>query len=161
SLHIAAVELENLTGAKLTAVHYRGSAPALSDVTAGHIDAGIMGPSVALGSGKAGALKMLALRSGKRGPQFPGIPTIDETGPGYEAGVSFGLFAPMGTPDDIIRKVNADVRNIVSDPEFREKYLEPFAVQPLPGPLDAFAEFLRKDSLKWGQIINAANMKIE
>jgi tripartite-type tricarboxylate transporter receptor subunit TctC len=161
SLHIAAVELESLTGTKLTAVHYRGSAPALSDVIAGHIDAVIMGPSVALSSVKAGALKMLALGSDKRVPQFSDVPTIGETVPGYEASVSFGLFAPMGSPADIIRKVNADVEKIVSDPEFQKKYLEPFAVQPLPGPLDAFAEFLRKDSVKWGQIINAANMKIE
>jgi tripartite-type tricarboxylate transporter receptor subunit TctC len=161
SLHIAAVELENLTGTKLTAVHYRGSAPALSDAIAGHIDAVIMGPSVALSSVKAGALKMLALGSDKRVPQFPDVPTIAETVPGYEASVSFGLFAPMGTPDGIIQKVNGDVLKIVSDPEFQKKYLEPFAVQPLPGPLDAFAEFLRKDSAKWGQIINAANMKIE
>jgi tripartite-type tricarboxylate transporter receptor subunit TctC len=161
SLHIAAVELENLTGTKLTAVHYRGSAPALSDAIAGHIDAVIMGPSVALSSVKAGALKMLALGSDQRVPQFPDVPTIAETVPGYEASVSFGLFAPMGTPDGIIQKVNGDVLKIVSDPEFQKKYLEPFAVQPLPGPLDAFAEFLRKDSAKWGQIINAANMKIE
>jgi tripartite-type tricarboxylate transporter receptor subunit TctC len=161
SLHIAAVELENLTGTKLTAVHYRGSAPALSDVIAGHIDAVIMGPSVALSSVKAGALKMLALGSDQRLPQFPDVPTIGETVPGYEASVSFGLFAPMGSPAEIIRKVNADVQKIVSDPGFQKKYLEPFAVQPLPGPLDAFAEFLREDSAKWGQIINAANVKIE
>jgi tripartite-type tricarboxylate transporter receptor subunit TctC len=161
SLHIAAVELENLTGTKLTAVHYRGSAPALSDMIAGHIDAVIMGPSVALSSVKAGALKMLALGSDKRVPQFPDVPTIAETVPGYEASVSFGLFAPMETPAEIIRKVNADVQKIVGDPEFQKKFLEPFAVQPLPGPLDAFAEFLRKDSAKWGQIINAANVKIE
>ncbi len=120
SLHIAAVELENLTGTKLTSVHYRGSAPALSDVIAGHIDAVIMGPSVALSSVKAGALKMLALGSDKRVPQFPDVPTIAETVPGYEASVSFGLFAPMGTPADIIRKVNADVQKIVSDPEFQK-----------------------------------------
>jgi tripartite-type tricarboxylate transporter receptor subunit TctC len=161
SLHIAAVELENLTGTKLTAVHYRGSAPALSDVIAGHIDAVIMGPSVALSSVKAGALKMLALGSDKRVPQFPEVPTIAETVPGYEASVSFGLFAPMETPAEIIRKVNADVQKIIGDPEFQKKFLEPFAVQPLPGPLDAFAEFLSKDSAKWGQIINAANVKIE
>jgi tripartite-type tricarboxylate transporter receptor subunit TctC len=161
SLHIAAVELENLTGTKLTAVHYRGSAPALSDVIAGHIDAVIMGPSVALSSVKAGALKMLALGSDKRVPQFPDVPTIAETVPGYEASVSFGLFAPTGSPAEVIRKINADVQKIVGDPEFQKKYLEPFAVQPLPGPLDAFAEFLRKDSAKWGQIINAANVKIE
>jgi len=161
ALHIAGVELENLTGTKMTAVHYRGSAPALSDVIAGHIDAVIMGPSVALSSVKAGTLKMLAFGSAKRVPQFPDVPTIAETVPGYEASVSFGLFAPMGSPADVILKVNADVQKIVSDPEFQKRYLEPFAVQPVPGSLDAFAKYLHKDSAKWGQIIKAANVKIE
>ena len=161
ALHIAGVELENLTGTKMTAVHYRGAAPALSDVIAGHIDAVIMGPSVALSSVKAGKLKMLAFGSDKRVPQFPDVPTVAETVPGYEASVSFGLFAAAGTPADIVRKVNADVQKIVSDPEFQKKYLERFAVQPVPGPLDGFAEYLRKDSAKWGKVIDTAHVTIE
>ena len=161
ALHIAGVELENLSGTKMTAVHYRGAAPALSDVIAGHINAVIMGPSVALDSVKAGKLKMLAFGSDKRVPQFPNVPTIAETIPGYEASVSFGLFAPADTPGDIVRKVNGDVQKIVADPEFQKKYFEPFAVQPIPGSLDAFAEYLRNDSAKWGEVINAANVKIE
>ncbi|MGA2942344.1 MAG: tripartite tricarboxylate transporter substrate binding protein [Xanthobacteraceae bacterium] len=161
ALHIAELELENLTGIKITAVHYRGAAPALSDVIAGHIDAVIMGPSVALSSVSTGRLKMLALGSEKRVPQFPDVPTIAETVPGYEASVSFGLFATAGTPADIIKKVNADVQMVITDPEFQKKYLEPFAVQPVPGPLEAFAEYLRNDSTKWGRVIKAANVKIE
>ena len=161
ALHIAGVELENLTGTKMTAVHYRGAAPALGDVIAGHIDAVIMGPSVALSSVNAGKLKMLAFGSDKRVPQFPDVPTIAETVPGYEASVSFGLFAAAGTPADIIRKVNADVQKIVSDPEFQKKYLARFAVQPVPGSLDGFAEYLRKDSAKWGKVIDTAHVTIE
>jgi tripartite-type tricarboxylate transporter receptor subunit TctC len=161
ALHIAGLELENLAGIKMTAVHYRGAAPALTDVIAGHIDAVIMGPSVALSSVRAGQLKMLAFGSEKRVPQFPDVPTIAETVPGYEASVSFGLFAATGTPADVIEKVNADVQKIVSDPDFQKKYLEPFAVQPVPGPLDAFADYLRKDSAKWGEVIKAANVKLE
>jgi tripartite-type tricarboxylate transporter receptor subunit TctC len=161
ALHIAGLELDNLAGINMTAVHYRGAAPALTDVIAGHIDAVIMGPSVALTSVSAGKLKMLAFGSEKRVPQFPDVPTIAETVRGYEASVSFGLFAPTGTPADIIKKVNADVQKIVSDPEFEKKYLEPFAVQPIPGSLDGFAEFLRKDSAKWGEVIRTANVKLE
>ncbi len=161
ALHIAEVELENLTGTRMTAVHYRGAAPALSDVIAGHIDAVIMGPSVALSSVQAGKLKMLAFGSDKRLPQFPDVPTIAEAVPGYEASVSFGLFAAAGTPADIIRKVNDDVQKIVSDPEFQKKYLERFAVQPVPGSLDAFADYLRKDSAKWGKVIDTAHVTIE
>jgi tripartite-type tricarboxylate transporter receptor subunit TctC len=161
ALHIAGLEMENLTGVKMTAVHYRGAAPALSDVIAGHIDAVIMGPSVALSSVKAGKLKMLAFGSEKRVPQFPDVPTIAETVPGYEASVSFGLFAAADTPADIIKKINADVQKIVSDPQFQKNYLDRFAVQPISGPLDAFAGYLRKETAKWGEVVKAANVKIE
>jgi tripartite-type tricarboxylate transporter receptor subunit TctC len=161
ALHIAGLELENLTNVKMTAVHYRGAAPALTDLIAGHIDAVIMGPSVALSSVSDGKLKMLAFGSEKRLPQFPDVPTIAETVPGYEASVSFGMFASAGTPADIVKEVNADVQKIVSDPEFQKKYLENYAVQPIPGPLDAFAEYLRKESAKWGEVIKKANVKIE
>ena len=161
ALHIAAVELENLTGTQVTAVHYRGAAPALTDVIAGHIDAVIMGPSVALSSVSAGKLKMLAFGSNKRVPQFPDVPTIAETVPGYEASVSFGLFATAGTPAGIVRKINADVQKIVGDGDFQKKYLDHFAVQPIPGPLDAYADYLRKDSVKWGKVIDAAHVTID
>jgi tripartite-type tricarboxylate transporter receptor subunit TctC len=116
---------------------------------------------VALSSVEAGKLKMLAFGSDKRLPQFPTVPTIAETVPGYEASVSFGLFVAADTPAEIVWKINGDVQRIVSDTEFQNKYLEPFAVQPIPGPLDAFAEYLRKDSTKWGEVIRAAHVKIE
>jgi len=161
ALHIAALELENLADIKVTPVHYRGAAPALTDVIAGHIDAVIMGPSVALSTVKAGKLKMLAFASDKRVPQFPDVPTIAETIPGYEASVSFGLFAPAGTPGDIVSKVNADVQNIVGDPDFRKKYLDHFAVQPVPGSLAAFEAYLKNDSAKWRKVIEASHVKIE
>ncbi len=161
ALHIAALELENLAGIKVTAVHYRGAAPALTDVIAGNINAVIMGPSVALSTVQAGKLKMLAFASDKRLPQFPDVPTIAETVPGYEASVSFGLFAPAGTPADIVEKINTDVQKIVADPDFRKKYLERFAVQPVPGPLPAFEAYLKKDSAKWREVIKASHVTIE
>jgi tripartite-type tricarboxylate transporter receptor subunit TctC len=161
ALHIAALELNNLAGIKVTPVHYRGAAPALADVIAGHIDAVIMGPSVALSTVRAGKLKMLAFASAKRVPQFPDVPTIAETVPGYEASVSFGLFAAAGTPPAIINKVNADVQKIVGDPEFQKKYLDRFAVQQVPGPLPAFVEYLKKDSAKWRAVIKASHVTIE
>jgi len=161
ALHIAGLELENLAGVDMTAVHYRGAAPALTDLMAGHIDAIIMGPSVALSAVAAGKLKMLAFASDKRVAQFPDVPTIAETLPGYEASVSFGLFAVADTPADVVRKVNADVQRIVGDPDFRKKYLARFAVEPVPGPLDAFSDYLRKEKAMWGDVIRKANLKIE
>jgi tripartite-type tricarboxylate transporter receptor subunit TctC len=161
ALHTAALQLENLAGIKLTAVHYRGAAPALGDVVAGHINMVIMGPSVALTTVKAGKLNMLGFGSDKRLPEFPDVPTIAETVPGYEANVSFGLFALATVPRPIIEKINADVQQIVNDPEFHKRFLEPYVVQKVPGPIEAYADYLRRDSARWGRVIKAANVKID
>jgi len=161
ALHIAGLELESLTGVKMTAVHYRGAAPALNDLIAGHINMVTMGPSVALSAVSAGRLKMLGFGSEKRVPQFPDVPTIAETVPGFEATVAFGLFAPTGTPAEILKKINTDVREIVNEPAFQKKYLERYVVQPLPGPMDEFADYLKKDSAKWAKVVKDTNLKIE
>jgi tripartite-type tricarboxylate transporter receptor subunit TctC len=161
ALHTAAMLLESLTGIKLTAVHYRGAAPALNDLIAGHINMVIMGPSVALPAVRAGKLNMLGFGSQKRVAEFPDVPTIAESVPGYDAGVTFGLYAPSAVPREVVKKINTDVQQIVKDPEFHKKFLEPMVVQPVPGSLEGFAEYLRKDSAKWSKIIQAAGLKVD
>jgi tripartite-type tricarboxylate transporter receptor subunit TctC len=120
-----------------------------------------MGPSVALPAVRDGKLRMLAFGSEKRVAQFPDVPTVAETVPGYEAGVSFGLFALARTPPAVVAKVNADVQKIINDPEFHKKFLEPLVVQSLPGSQQAFADYLRKESAKWASVIKASNLKID
>jgi len=159
--HTATLLLESLTGIKLTAIHYRGAAPALNDLIAGHINMITMGPSVALPAVQDGKINLLGFGSEKRVAQFPNVPTIAETVPNYEAGVSFGLFAPKGTPRDVLVKINADVQKVINDPEFHKRFLESLVVQPIPGSLDAFAAYLQKDSAKWAKVISAANLKID
>jgi tripartite-type tricarboxylate transporter receptor subunit TctC len=161
ALHTAALLLESMTGVKMTAVHYRGAAPALNDLIAGHINMITMGPSVALPAVKDGKLRMLGFASEKRVKEFPDVPTIGETVPGYEASVAFGLFALAHTPPAVIAKINTDVEKIVNDPEFHNKFLKPLVVQPLPGSQQAFAAYLKKESDKWAKVIKAANLKIE
>jgi tripartite-type tricarboxylate transporter receptor subunit TctC len=161
ALHTGALLLESLAGIKLTAVHYRGAAPALNDLIAGHINIVTMGPSVALPAVKAGKLNMLGFGSQRRVPQFPDVPTIAESVPGYDASVSFGLFASARVPHDVLVKINADVQEIINDRQFHEKFIEPMVVQPIPGSLEAFAAYLKKDSAKWAKVIREANLKID
>jgi tripartite-type tricarboxylate transporter receptor subunit TctC len=161
ALHTGAMLLESLTGIKLTAVHYRGAAPALNDLIAGHINMVIMGPSVALPAVRAGKLNMLGFGSQKRVSEFPNVPTIAETVPGYDAGVTFGLYAPSTASREVIKKINTDVQEIIKDPEFHKKFLDPMVVQPVPGSLEGFAEYLHKDSEKWAKVIHAAGLKVD
>jgi tripartite-type tricarboxylate transporter receptor subunit TctC len=161
ALHTGALLLESLAGIKMTAVHYRGAAPALNDLIAGHINAITMGPSVALPAVRDGKLNLLAFGSEKRVAQFPNTPTVAETVPGYEAGVSFGLFALAKTPPPVISKINADVQSIINDPEFHKRFLEKLVVQPMPGSQQAFADYIKRESDKWAKVIKAANLKID
>ena len=80
---------------------------------------------------------------------------------GYEATVSFGLFALAATPPAVVAKINADVQKVIAEPEFHKKFLEPLVVQPLPGSQHAFADYLKKESEKWAKVIKAANLKID
>jgi tripartite-type tricarboxylate transporter receptor subunit TctC len=161
ALHTAALLLESLAGIKLTAVHYRGAAPALNDLIAGHINIVTMGPSVALPAVKAGTINMLGFGSPQRVAQMADVPTIAETVPGYDASVSFGLFASSRTPRDLLVKINADVQQVINEPEFHKRFIEPMVVQPIPGSLEAFAAYLKKDSDKWAKVIKEANLKID
>jgi len=161
ALHTAALLLQSLAGIKLTAVHYRGAAPALNDLIAGHINVVIMGPSVALPAVRAGKVNLLAFGGLKRVAQMPEVPTVAETVPGYDASVSFGMFALARTPRSVLAKVNADVQDVIKEPEFHKKFLEPMVVQPIPGSLEGFAEYLNKDSAKWARVIKEANLKID
>ena len=120
-----------------------------------------MGPSIALPTVKAGKLNMLGFGSLKRVPQFPEVPTIAETVPSYDASVSFGLFAPAGTPPDIVGRINADIRRVIDDPEFRARFLEPQVVQPLPGSLDGFGAYLKAEAAKWSKVIAEAKLQID
>ena len=144
----------------MTAVHYRGAAPALNDLIAGHINMITMGPSVALPRSRRASSTCWASAARSASREFPDVPTIAETVPGYEASVSFGLFALSRTPPELFVKINADVQKIINEPEFHKKFLEPLVVQPLPGSLEAFAES-EKELDKWAKVIKAANLKID
>ena len=154
SSHLNTISFESMAGVKLTPVHYRGGAPALTDVIGGHTQVLFISVTLMNQPWKAGQLKALGVGGEKRVPQFPELPTIAESGlPGYQAVSWFGLFAPAGTPADIVRTVNADVQRILSDPTFREKFLTPNFFEPILGSADAFAGYVRAEQTKWSRII--------
>src|SRR5260370_1203707 len=95
--------LENMAGIKLVPVHYRGAAPALTDLLGGHIKLMSVSMTLSREPAKAGRITMLGVGSRQRLPQAPDVPTVAETGlPGYEAVSWVGLFPPSGTPPDIV-----------------------------------------------------------
>jgi len=154
--------LQSVTGAKFVGVPYRGSSPAMNDVIAGHVPMMVVSVGLAAPQARAGKIKLLAVTGAKRVPQLPDVPTVAEGGwPTFEAVFWFGLFAPGGTPAEIVAKINTDVQRILFDDGFRERSLQPYMFEPLGGTPDAFANYIRADVQKWDRVIRDANIKVE
>ena len=160
--HMNMALFASMAGVNLVPVHYRGAAPALNDLIGDHINLMVVSVSLALPSVRAGQVKLLGIGSEKRLPQLPDMPTIAESGlPGYEAGTWFGLFAPAGTPPDIVTKIDAQVQRIFADPTFRARFLEPQMYESIAGPPEKFADYIKAEQAKWAKVIHEANIKVE
>jgi tripartite-type tricarboxylate transporter receptor subunit TctC len=160
--HMNMALFESMAGVKLQPVHYRGATPAIDDVIGGHIDLMIIAVSSALPSYRAGQLKILGIGSEKRLPQLPDIPTVAESGlPGYQASTWFGLFAPAGTPPDIVTKLNREVQRIFADQAFRARFLDPQMYQAMTGSPDEFADYIKAEQAKWSKVIGEVHIKVE
>jgi tripartite-type tricarboxylate transporter receptor subunit TctC len=160
--HMNMALFESMAGVKLQAVHYRGAAPALNDVIGGHINLMSVSVSLALAPYRDGRLKILGIGSKKRLPQVPEIPTVGETGlPGYEATTWFGLFAPKGTPPEIVTKLNAETAKMFNDPAFQEKFLKPQMFQPLVTSPKEFDTFIKAEIAKWSKVVHEADIKVD
>ncbi|HEX9431202.1 MAG TPA: tripartite tricarboxylate transporter substrate binding protein [Burkholderiales bacterium] len=152
----------SMAGVQMTAVHYKGGAPALTDVIGGHVSMIILSTTLTAKPYKAGQLRILGVGTRERLAAFPEIPTIAESGlPGYEAVSWFGLFAPAGTPREVVSKVNADVQRVLADPDFREKFLAPNYFEPVTGSPEQFADYVKREADKWSKLILASKITIE
>jgi tripartite-type tricarboxylate transporter receptor subunit TctC len=161
ALHMNILLLESMTGAKFMPIHYRGAVPALTDVIAGHVNLLSVSVSLALPPFRAGHGYMFGIGSRQRLPQAPDIPTIAESLPGYEASAWFGMHARAGTPREIVLKINAEVRRILDEPDFREKVLAPQLFEPMGASPEQFADFIQAETTKWAKVIRDGNLKLE
>jgi tripartite-type tricarboxylate transporter receptor subunit TctC len=160
--HMNMVLLESMAGVKLVAVHYRGAAPALTDVIAGHVNLMSVSVSLALPPFRSGQIKIFGIGSPKRLAPAADIPTVAESGlPGYEAATWFGLFATAGTPREVVLKLNAEVQKILADPEFREKFLAPQMFEPMASTPEAFADYIKAQTQKWAKVIHEQKLSID
>jgi tripartite-type tricarboxylate transporter receptor subunit TctC len=159
--HLNFVLLENLTGAKFTAVHYRGAAPAITDLLGGHIQMMTVAIGLIQQNWQAGKIKVLGFGSTARLPQYPDVPTVAESLPDFAAGSWYGLAAPKGTPREIVDKLSAETQKIFGDPAFRDQYLAPAVTFSIASSPEKFSERINSDLAKWGKVIKEANITIE
>jgi tripartite-type tricarboxylate transporter receptor subunit TctC len=159
--HMGMLLFESMTGTQFTPVHYRGIVPAVNDLLSGQIQIVAIGPASALPHVKAG--NVIGIGVGGENPiaQLPGVRPVAETVPGFQLGVSFAVFARTGTPAAVVAKINADIQDILKDPEFQKKFLEPQALQNMPGSSAEIAQFLNAESEKWEKLIRDTNLSID
>jgi tripartite-type tricarboxylate transporter receptor subunit TctC len=160
SSHLNMEMLQNMAQVKLTAVHYRGAAQALVDMHGGHIDMIFAASGNVAEQYRAGTLKILAVSSRTRVAGLPDLPTIAEAGlPGFDGTSWFGLFAPRGTPPEVIARIHADVARGFDNEGFRKGFLEPNMLEPNIIAPEAFAQSINDGRERWGKIIRAAGLK--
>lgn len=159
--HLAGVLLEQLSGIKLLHVPYKGVAPSISALLADQIDIGFVGLPIGFSHAQAGKLRPLAVSSPVRSDAVPDIPTVGETkGLGVEAfdlTQWFGVWAPAGTPDNIVQKIQQDIAAVLQMPELRAT-LEKQGAQPSGMPTVEFEAFVKAEREKFGKIVKASNL---
>jgi tripartite-type tricarboxylate transporter receptor subunit TctC len=159
--HLVAELLKLKTGAELLHVPYKGTGAALPNVVAGQVHVMIDGPPPFLPHVKAGRLRALAAASEKRNPLLPDVPTFAEAGfSGMEAGLWYGIVAPRGTPKAVVAKLNAEINRALEHPEIRERFAA-MSVEILGGPPAAFARYVESELKRWGEVVRAADIRIE
>lgn len=162
--HISAVYFRNVTGAQVEIVHYRGSAPALQDVIAGHVEMIFDQASSALPQVRAGKARAYAVTAKTRIAAAPDIPTVDEAGlPNFYMAVWHGIWAPKGTPKDVIAKLDSAIVESLADPAVRKRLADlgqeiPPREQQTPEGLGAYH---KAEIEKWWPVIKAAGIKAD
>ena len=157
-----AMELLKLE-AKIDVVHvpYKSSAGALTDLVAGNVQAMVIPLQTAAPHVRNGGLKMLALMSAQRSSAFPDVPTMRELGmPAINVETWYGVFAPAGTPPDIVAKWNAEINAVLRQPEVRDS-LEKQGLVPAGGPPERLTHLLKEDIARWTRVVAAAGIKAD
>ncbi len=159
--HIAMELMDQVAGTKMNHIPYKGGAPAQTDLIAGVIPAILATPTQSLPYIRSGHLKPLGVTSKQRLTQLPDVPTFAESGlQDYEANVWFGIVAPAGTPDDVIKVLNKEIVAIIGSGQIKAK-LEEMGLNPVGSTPQEFQALLESESEKWSKVIKDAKIKLE
>jgi tripartite-type tricarboxylate transporter receptor subunit TctC len=150
--HLTAERFKSLTGADMTHIPYPGAAAGLQDLMGGRIAVIVEGLGTLLGPIQSGSLKALAVSSSKRLPDFPNLPTIAETIPGFEATGWFVLVAPKGTPDAIVQQAHRDLNAVLELPAVKDR-LAALSTIVRPMSIDDTVGYLRKEQQTWQPVV--------
>lgn len=159
-LHLSGELFKSMAGIDILHVPYQGSGPALTDVIGNQVPVIFDNLPSASAHIAAGSLRPLAVTTAERAPSFPDVPTIAETLPGYETYTWNALFAPAGTPPEVIAKLNEAALAALADPAVAERMKE-FSAQIVGSTPDELAAHVAAEIAKWKPVVESANIRIE
>jgi len=152
---------KSMAGIDIVGVPYKSNPQGVTDLIAGHVSMMFTDTITSLHHVKAGKLTALGIGSGKRSTLLPDIPTVAEAGvPGYELTGWLAVFAPAGTPDDVVAKLNTEINRIMGSPDIRERLMQQ-GLDPLTGTPGQLAALVRSEIPKWAKVIKEAGIKPE
>ncbi|OGA23881.1 MAG: hypothetical protein A3I02_07940 [Betaproteobacteria bacterium RIFCSPLOWO2_02_FULL_67_26] len=159
--HLAMESFRIAAGISILHVPYKGAAPAVADLLGGHVHATILDIPVLLPHAKAGKLRALALATARRSPSLPDVPTMTEAGfPTVSADNWYGIIVAAATPKDVLAKLHAALVSALQAPETKQK-MEAQGANALSSSPRELAEYMRKETAKWGKIIKTAGIKLD
>lgn len=162
--HLAGEMLERRAGFKMLNIPYKGAGPAMNDLIASQIDLNFANTTAAIPQIANGRVRALAVSSAQRvkgAVALADVPTVAELGyPGFDAITWTGLVAPLGTPQAVIDRINAEVQKVLKNPEVQSK-LAAEGSTPMGGAPQQFRDYIRTEHQKWGTLIREANIKLE
>lgn len=158
--HLALELFQQLANIKMTHVAYKGDVPALTDLIAGQIQlvaitAVVLGPHI-----KAGKVRPLAVTTKERSPAYPDLPAMDEIVPGYVVDGWAGIWAPGGTPKDVVSRLNQSIARMLKQPDV-QAMLRTGGAEPVPSTPDGFAQVIARDIATWKKVVKAGNIQVE
>jgi tripartite-type tricarboxylate transporter receptor subunit TctC len=158
--HLAGELFKSMTGTNMIHVPYRGSPPAHIDMMSGQVQVMFDSLTASLPHIRAGAFRALAVLGNVRFDPLPNVPTVGETVPGYEASAWVGFGAPLGTPPEIIEKLNREINAGLADPTIKARLAEVAAI-PMPFAPTEFAVFMSAETQKWAKVVKFSGAKPE
>lgn len=164
SIHLAGTILEKEAGIKLVHVPYKGSNPAMLDVLSGNVQLLVSSVPSALGQINAGKLRPLAVTSATRSSSLPDVPTVQELGiegvDQFDVATWYGIMAPAGAPEEVIKTVNAAVNQLLNHEQVR-KAIQAQGAEPLAMEVAGFGEFLKNDYMAWESVVKDSGVQLD
>jgi len=159
--HLAGELFKSMAGVDMVHIPYKGAAPAVIDLLAGHVSLMFDNMSSALPNIKTGRVRAIAVTTLKRSPLLPQLPTISESGlRGFDISTWFGVFAPAGKPPAIVTRLNTEIVRILHTPDMKER-LATLGAEPVGNKPDEFAAFIRSEIPKYARVIKASGAKAD